>query len=149
MIQELNAIKDSQLRLDAQVVDEILGKTGQYSRPDPTGPLHDSMTGLWKLMEFLPRRGWKKAPTEGAHGDPSQTPASAGAQPTAPKPALWTHAWMPPHLFKYRTIPSGAWIHPSVRDRIKKCGYAPTLPPDCKDLEFVEGRGFVPNSATK
>lgn len=37
-----------------------LGADGKHSKPDSASPPHESLTGWWWLLEFLPRRTWSK-----------------------------------------------------------------------------------------
>lgn len=126
------------LRFRQDVLDEVLGVTGTLSRPDPNADPHESLTGMWGLMEWLPRRRWRKK-DEGAHRDARAPAAVAG-----PRPALWVKSWKKPHLYRRRTMPPDAWIHPSVRARQAARGYNPPLPANCIDLAYVPGRGFLP-----
>lgn len=75
-----------------------------YIAPDGSGKIHESMTPLWALLEFLPRR---KAPL-------SRRPAILGI--TIP-------------LFERRNVPQGALLHASVVARIERGDPpAPNLP---------------------
>ncbi|MEM6323934.1 MAG: DUF2235 domain-containing protein [Pseudomonadota bacterium] len=54
MIREMEA---AGLTHDPGVVAQLVaGASGDYVAPDPRGKAHDSMTMLWKLLEWMPRR---------------------------------------------------------------------------------------------
>jgi uncharacterized protein (DUF2235 family) len=36
----------------------VLGGNGKYARPDARGKMHDSLTGAWKFMEYIPLPSW-------------------------------------------------------------------------------------------
>ncbi|MBT2185393.1 T6SS phospholipase effector Tle1-like catalytic domain-containing protein [Sphingobium nicotianae] len=91
----------------------VLGKRAdqRYVKPDPLGEPHHTMTGLWPLLEFVPRRRSR----------------------LSRRPALF--GWTLP-LFERRVIPEGAMIHGSVAERIARDGASPpNLPAD----HVVEG----------
>ena len=47
------------LKLDETIVSLILGAAGQgYVAPDCNGVAHESLTGWWKLAEYIPRPHW-------------------------------------------------------------------------------------------
>ena len=51
------------LQLCRERVDKYLGGSNrpgrtQYAAPDPCGPMHDSVKGLWWALEFIPRKMW-------------------------------------------------------------------------------------------
>ena len=83
------------------------GGKRMYVAPDANGPIHNSMTVAWKLLEYLPKnRKWKRFP-EKVEGGGYYLPR---AEP--------------------RKIPEGALLHHSVIERIAK-GYKPVnLPSD-------------------
>ena len=66
---------------------------------DPCGPLHESLTGWWRLLELIPRRGWDQ---------------SAGRA-----------RWQWPHFGRRRPIAPGALVHASVVERMQRAGYQP------------------------
>src|ERR1700723_33519 len=66
-----------------------------YVIPDGSGKIHESMTPLWALLEFLPRRKAAR----------SRRPAISGIA-------------IP--FFEHRTIPEGALLHSSVVARIER-----------------------------
>jgi len=106
LIKETEALGVSYVNTpDHPLVDNmVLGKNGKYSAPDPKGKLHDSMSGAWNLVEFLPRR----------HPADSSRPSFGG----------WT---LP--LKDWRVIPDGALIHRSALDQIAAKGpQPPNLP---------------------
>jgi len=73
--------------------------------PDPCGPIHESLTGFWKGMEYFPRRTWD---------------GTAGRM-----------CWQGPHCGRRRPIEPGSVLHVSVLDRIKRLNYSPgNLPKD-------------------
>jgi uncharacterized protein (DUF2235 family) len=75
-----------------------------YVAPDGNGPIHESMTRLWALLEFLPRRKAAR----------SRRPAIFG--------------WAIP-FFERRGVPEGAFLHSSVVARIGKgVPPAPNIP---------------------
>jgi uncharacterized protein (DUF2235 family) len=73
--------------------------------PDPCGPVHESLAGFWKAMEYFPRRSW-----DGAAG---------------------RMCWQGPHCGRRRPIEPGSVLHVSVLDRMKRLNYSPgNLPKD-------------------
>jgi uncharacterized protein (DUF2235 family) len=90
------------LLLDKSRTDEVLGVTPGLAVPDANAKMHKSLTLGWWLAEFVPKK----------HFD-----AKTG------KTGLQLN------LFRRRTIPSGASIHDSVKERTD---YSPTLPPDAQ-----------------
>jgi len=47
------------LLLEKERVGLVLGLKGQgFIRPDPDGPLHESLTRAWRLVEYLPKPYW-------------------------------------------------------------------------------------------
>lgn len=84
----------------------VMGTAGKsdYVKPGPLGPTHNTMTFLWSLLEFVPRR----KPAD------SSRPAFLGI--TLP-------------LFERRNIPIGATLHSSVAERELKLGSpSPNVP---------------------
>src|SRR5581483_1257814 len=82
----------AQLLVDPAKKNEVLGGApgGRYAKPDTDGPIHESLTGLWHLAEVVPKR----------HFD-------------------W-HTRVERHranLWRPRTIPDGALVHPAVFQR--------------------------------
>ena len=78
------------------------GSKRDYSAPDAEAPLHDSLRGPWKILEYLPKRKkWHDNPEENG---------SAGIYLPRAEP---------------RYIPDGSTIHPSVYARIHAGGYSP------------------------
>jgi uncharacterized protein (DUF2235 family) len=72
---------------------------------DPLGPIHESLTGLWKALEYLPRRSWDGATN--------------------------SMQWQGPHFGRHRQIKPGSVLHVSVLKRIKRIAYIPNnLPND-------------------
>jgi hypothetical protein len=67
--------------------------------PDPCGPIHESLAGLWRVLECIPRRSWG--------GDARRM------------------RWQGPHLGRRRSIKPGSVLHASVLERMSRIGYAP------------------------
>jgi uncharacterized protein (DUF2235 family) len=88
--------------LDKCRTDDVLGVTPGFAAPDADAKMHKSLTIGWWLGEFVPKK----------HFD-----AKTG------KTGLRLN------LFRRRSVPNGALIHDSVKDR---AGYAPTLPPNAQ-----------------
>lgn len=82
------------LIVDAELRDEILGATGKYSKPDPSGSIHKSLTGPWHLFETLPRRAWH-GPSDGM-------------------------AWYAPNLWRSRNRGTAPCVHESVLRRAER-----------------------------
>ncbi len=73
--------------------------------PDPCGPIHESLAGFWKVMEYLPRRSWDG---------------------TARR-----MRWQGPHCGRRRPIAPASVVHVSVLDRMERLDYSPgNLPGD-------------------
>jgi len=138
MIKELKDLGD--VRLHQEIVDKILGADGILSQPDPTAQMHESLSGWWNLLEWLPRKGWTKTESD----EPNQD-AGISTTTTAETPRpLWVGHWVPPHWYRRRRIPADAWLHPAVRKRQRAGGYSPSLPATCVDLVHTPGRGYLP-----
>ena len=88
------------LAVDDEAVMRILGFTGTAARPDPKGRIHNSLQGVWLMMEVIPHR----------HFDLSSL--------------KWR--WRM-NLGRRRSIPAGALVHESVLLRDEPC---PALPSD-------------------
>lgn len=60
------------LRLDKDTAADLLGARKHQCAPDPSAPLHNSLTGFWRAIECLPRRCWTVPPGamrwRGPHG---------------------------------------------------------------------------------
>jgi uncharacterized protein (DUF2235 family) len=101
MLQEAKA---AGLLIDQEREKDVLGVsgTGKFVKPDAKGQAHKSLTGLWNLAEFIPKRhyNWKKKKE--------------------------THRM---NLYRRRTIPAGSLIHNSV---FQRGGYDSLLPEDAK-----------------
>jgi uncharacterized protein (DUF2235 family) len=67
--------------------------------PDPCGPLHESLTGFWKLLELIPRRSWDR---------------DAKAM-----------RWQGPHRGRRRKIMEASVLHASVLERMHCLKYSP------------------------
>jgi uncharacterized protein (DUF2235 family) len=90
------------LLLDKARTDSVLGKDASGSvAPDPNAPPHESLTGAWRLAEFIPKKHFDFA---------------TGT----------TQYRM--NLFRRRTIPLASLVHDSVRRR--GAAYGTRLPPD-------------------
>jgi len=100
MMQEAKA---SGLRIDATRESEVLGRIGggQYVAPDPNGMVHESLTGLWNLAEFVPKQhyDWNTGRT--------------GYRM---------------NLYRRRTIPANSLVHDSVFARAEN--YSKRVPAD-------------------
>ena len=77
------------LVVDAGKEAEVLGLSGHgdYVRASPDGCMHDSLTGAWKIAEFIPKRHWNW------------------------KTSKWEHRM---NLFRRRTIPPASLVHDSA-----------------------------------
>src|SRR3984885_2706249 len=100
MLEEAEA---HELLVDPVRKDEVLGKTndGKYARPDPNGPAHESLKGVWNLAEFVFKR----------HFDWTT--------------GKWGHRM---NLWRRRAIPPNSLVHESAYQR--SGGYASRLPGD-------------------
>jgi uncharacterized protein (DUF2235 family) len=98
----LREAKQAGLLTDQVKEDLVLGKSGAgYVRPDSQAVMHESLTGAWRLAEFVRKRhyDWERK-KEGRRMN----------------------------LFRRRTIPPGALVHKSVFER--GGGYKSRLPSD-------------------
>jgi uncharacterized protein (DUF2235 family) len=87
----LDEAKAAELLVDPGREALVLGRDGGgYVRPDPQAKTHESLTGLWRLAEFIPKRHYNAKRKEEERRM---------------------------NLFRYRTIPPGASIHPSAYER--------------------------------
>jgi uncharacterized protein (DUF2235 family) len=103
--------KDNDCLLDSGQIDFFLGKkqtTHKQCAPDPHAAVHNSTTGVWNLAELIPRRQWD--------------------HDTEPE----RMRWFGPNRYRRRTIPEGAVLHESVRERMshQDPAYEPTNLPD-------------------
>jgi uncharacterized protein (DUF2235 family) len=96
----LNEAIAAGLLTDPARVALVLGQAGGgYAAPDPNAMMHESLTGMWRAAEFVPKRHYDwKTKTEGKR----------------------------PNLFRRRTIPDGAMVHASAYARGPE--YAKRLP---------------------
>ena len=78
------------LLVDPKRKEEVLGARRGFAKPDPSAPLHDSMTFGWALLEFLPRWRWN-------------------AETRTRRISM--------NLFRRRRVPADAVIHESVAQR--------------------------------
>lgn len=98
------------LLVDAARKHKLLGGEKGYSVPDPCGPAHDSLKGLWRLIEWLPRRSWN--------------------------PARRAMAWAGPNRGRCRRMAAPCTVHESVRLRgAMPGGYSPAHLPASYDLD--------------
>ena len=73
------------LLFDPARVKEMFGLVkSHYIAPDPNGPLHNSLTGFWRLLEFAPKKTFD------------------------PTTKTWKYRI---NLFRRRIIPDGASVH--------------------------------------
>jgi uncharacterized protein (DUF2235 family) len=77
--------------------------------PDPCGPIHESLTGAWKMLEHFPYRDF-------------DMPA---------RRMLWRR----PHRGRRRPIEPGSVLHVSVLERMKRLGYSPGNLPTAYGVE--------------
>jgi uncharacterized protein (DUF2235 family) len=103
------------LMLDTQKVADVLGGATPYVPPDPRGPLHKSLHGVWWLGEFWPKLFFH--------------PVSVPGQP-APE---WKRG-IRINIGRTRFIPTGAHIHQSVFDRMN---VAPNYKPRNLPQQYV------------
>ncbi|MEO1734169.1 MAG: DUF2235 domain-containing protein [Pseudomonadota bacterium] len=109
----LDEIKSTGLKLKPRTINRIVlgqGDDNKYSKPDPKGRLHNSMTTAWSILEFIPRR----------------LPRGGIANRSG-----FLGVYLP--LFSPRPIPDGAKLHKSVEER--GTPYPKNLP---GHFEFVE-----------
>lgn len=71
--------------------------------PDPCGPIHESLAGLWKALEYVPRRSWDES--------------------------VKRMRWYGPHLGRRRRIKPASVVHASVLERRDRQGYWPSNMP--------------------
>jgi uncharacterized protein (DUF2235 family) len=93
---------------DRTVTNIVLGKDKEkdYSKPDVMAKMHDSMSGAWKALEFIPRRTPPDSTRKGFAG------------------------WSIPRS-DWRYIPPGALLHRSVVERFEAKGpFPPNVPAD-------------------
>jgi uncharacterized protein (DUF2235 family) len=95
--------KGSGIILDPEREAEVLGMdgTGKYVAPDPNGPAHESLTGIWNVAEFVPKEHYNW---------------STGK---------WKRRM---NLYCRRVLPPGSFVHDSVFSR--DGGYSTRLPAD-------------------
>ena len=101
LINETAALKNA-LLYDMAAVSILLGETpnSHYPTASATADLHESLEGLWWIVEFLPRfRPWR----EDERGKPGRG---------------WRRLIIP--LGRHRTIPATAVLHPSVKTRLEE-----------------------------
>jgi uncharacterized protein (DUF2235 family) len=95
------------LLVDPAKRDEVLGDAGDAypAKPDPNGPMHESLTIWWWPVEFIFKRHW--------NWDTKKEERRM-------------------NLGRRRTIPPGSLIHRSVFER---ANYKPDLPPDAVPVD--------------
>ncbi len=81
---------------DHRLVNDFLGQDGRRAAPDVLAPAHDSTVGLWKLMEFAPRRHW----------DHFSKPERM--------------RWFAPNLYRPRRLPEWSQFHSSVFEKMDR-----------------------------
>jgi uncharacterized protein (DUF2235 family) len=85
---------------------EMLGQgETAYVKPDPDGPLHDSLTGFWRFLEFVPKNRFD------------------------PQSKTWHYRV---NLFARRQIADGAAVHEAVFARRGYRQHCPNFPKDPK-----------------
>jgi uncharacterized protein (DUF2235 family) len=98
----LEEAKHAGLLVDAKRAARILGRSGKgYAPPDPSGIMHKSLKGFWRLAEFVPKERY---------------------DPTSGRVRLRAN------LFARRVIPPGSFIHEAAYQR--GGGYETRLPRD-------------------
>jgi len=99
----LQEAKWAGLRVDQTRENDVLGRgdADSYVAPNQMAAAHESLTGAWRIAEFVPKRhyNWKSG--------------------------KWGHRM---NLFRRRTIPPGSLIHESAYQRGE--AYQKLLPPD-------------------
>jgi len=82
---------------------EVLGRgeSTEYVAASPDAPMHESLSGAWKVAEFIPKRHWNWQKNK------------------------WERRM---NLFRRRTIPSESWVHESAY--LRSGDYAKRLPDD-------------------
>ena len=87
------------LRLKFQQIarDLMLPSTSSndYAAPSATACIHESLRGLWRIVEYIPKRINAKQPDDS-----------------------YKTRWILPRGHR-RSVPKSAVIHPSIRDRIR------------------------------
>lgn len=111
----LDAAKSNGLRLRTQMVNHIakgMPRKGArtYQRPDAAGPLHDSMTWYWRLLEWIPKRASRREwPGRKAMfglyipwAEPRFIPADAGIDPSVYEREARTRSYRPVNVSRER-----------------------------------------------
>jgi uncharacterized protein (DUF2235 family) len=84
------------LLIDRARLDEVMGRSGTtYAKADPDAKMHESLTGAWRLAEFVPKRHWNW-------------------QEKREERRM--------NLSRRRTVPAGALVHEVA---FRRSGYAP------------------------
>jgi hypothetical protein len=98
----------------------VLGGTPPHVPPDPRGPMHESLDGLWKLAEYVPKK----------HFDFTTR----------------REEWRA-NQFRRRTVPAGSVIHWSVYERGPAYVASLNLPPDVTMLSrsHTQSGGLSPS----
>jgi uncharacterized protein (DUF2235 family) len=119
------------LCLDPQKVIDVLGGKLPYVKPDPKGPMHRSLEGVWWLGEFWPKRCSR----------PVLVPGNATPN--------WK-ASLTVNFGRPRKIPEGVHIHQSVFDRMRDVpGYRPRNLPQQSVRETENPCELVPRPAQR
>lgn len=88
------------LQVNMEELARVLGAAPHYSRPHANAVMHNSMNGLWPLLEFFPKRTLVIV-------------SPPGEKPPRFEPTLRIN------LFRRRFIPDGAVFHESVVERVR------------------------------
>ena len=98
-----------------------------YQKPDPQGPLHNSMGWYWWLVEWVPKNARRKE---------------------WPERKTWLGYYVP--WAEPRYIESNAWIHSSVRDRMRaNRAYKPLNVPPEPQIEGMNATLAKPTNASR
>lgn len=117
----LEEARNAGLMTSTEKEQEVLGVGGnaQYVAAAPNAMLHESLTGAWRVAEFIPKRHWNW------------------------KESKWEHRM---NLFRRRTIPAGAWVHESAY--LRGAEYAKRLPADARKHPIARPDATLPESAS-
>jgi uncharacterized protein (DUF2235 family) len=88
---------------------EYLMDSKKKPPPDPCGPIHESLAGFWKALEYVPRRSWDES--------------------------VKRMRWQGPHRGRRRWIEPGAVLHVSVLERRNQQDYWPKNLPGAFEVE--------------
>jgi uncharacterized protein (DUF2235 family) len=98
---------------------EVLGKTAskQYVSASPNAQIHESLTGVWNLAEFIPKRHWNWATGK------------------------WEHRM---NLYRRRTIPAGSLVHDAAY--LQGADYHARIPADAARISTRRSEGALTNA---